>query len=187
MEIKIINASDYPVSAWSGGTTTQLYIHPLGADYAKRDFTFRLSSASVECEFSQFTPLLGVQREIMMLDGEIDLCVDGDVSHLGKYDQQSFSGDSNTSSNGKAIDFNLMLRGADGEIAPLEITADTRIKCARDFTFIYMDKGECTAEIEGKSYRIGENSSLLCRGLGEIVLSSELGAHCVLAEITAHN
>lgn len=184
MDIKIQIAADYAVSRWSGGSTTQLYIFPHGADYARRDFAFRLSSATVECDFSQFTALPDVQREIMMLDGEIDLCVDGEVTHLGQYDKHSFSGGSDTTSTGKAIDFNLMLIGAKGTIKPLEIGAQTSLECGQEFTFAFVDRGECTVLANGAEYALAEKSSIMCRGIGTIAFTAELGAHCILAEIT---
>ena len=48
---------DYVCSVWSDGTTTQLLIAPEGAHYAARDFLWRVSSATVELDESDFTPL----------------------------------------------------------------------------------------------------------------------------------
>lgn len=36
--VRIIAASDMPVSLWSGGRTTEIYIAPEGALYAERNF-----------------------------------------------------------------------------------------------------------------------------------------------------
>ena len=52
MKINIKGPEEYTVSQWAGGATTQLYIYPEHADYSRRDFIFRLSSATVECERS---------------------------------------------------------------------------------------------------------------------------------------
>lgn len=50
-----VSKEDYPVSNWSGGKTTQLFIYPENSEYAKRNFLFRISSATVDCERSEFT------------------------------------------------------------------------------------------------------------------------------------
>ena len=39
---------DFAVTPWSGGTTTQFLIFPREADYARRNFLWRVSSAAVE-------------------------------------------------------------------------------------------------------------------------------------------
>ena len=52
-----LTKDDYVVSQWSGGTTTQLAIAPSGAQYGDRAFLWRLSSATVDLEESDFTPL----------------------------------------------------------------------------------------------------------------------------------
>ena len=69
MKINIKGPEEYTVSQWAGGATTQLYIYPEHADYSRRDFIFRLSSATVECERSEFTSLPEVDRILMVLRG----------------------------------------------------------------------------------------------------------------------
>ena len=46
---------NYSVSEWSGGKTKELAIYPPKCRYADRDFIFRLSSATVELDESDFT------------------------------------------------------------------------------------------------------------------------------------
>lgn len=59
MSVTIKTKGQYPVSNWSGGSTTELYLDPPQASYAQRNFGVRVSSATVECERSQFTALPG--------------------------------------------------------------------------------------------------------------------------------
>ena len=63
MEWRHFTRAQYITTAWSGGTTTQLAIAPEGAVYADRKFLWRLSSAQVELEHSDFTPLPDYDRE----------------------------------------------------------------------------------------------------------------------------
>ena len=54
MIIRHLTAADFRTSAWSGGTTTELFLYPEGGSYAARDFLFRISSATVDLEESDF-------------------------------------------------------------------------------------------------------------------------------------
>ena len=56
MKWKLLTRDDYVTTNWSGGTTTQLAIAPEGAVYGDRNFLWRLSSATVELDHSDFTP-----------------------------------------------------------------------------------------------------------------------------------
>ncbi len=118
MRILHLTESDYKTSTWSGGTTTELFIWPEGADYAKRVFSFRISSAVVELEESDFTPLTGVTRYITPLTGGFTLTHPGKAPVvMGPLDAPyRFSGEEATHCVGCATDFNLMLKGAEGEM-----------------------------------------------------------------------
>ncbi len=119
MHILHLTSNDYKTSKWSGGTTTELFIWPQGADYAAREFTFRISSATVELAESDFTPLPGVERWITPLSGGFTL------THPGKAPvvlgplaaPYRFCGGEPTHCVGRATDFNLMLKGVSGEMA----------------------------------------------------------------------
>ncbi|MDD3875351.1 MAG: HutD family protein [Bacteroidales bacterium] len=146
MSFKIISPSDYIIRKWSGGTTTQLFIDPSTADYAKKDFNFRLSTATVEVEKSDFTSLPGISRKIMVLDGMIKIQHDNHYTKtLNKFDTDTFKGDWKTSAIGTCTDFNLMTTGnTHGDISALT-TNKNKINelniSSCDFFFIYMYKG----------------------------------------------
>lgn len=110
------NPEDYVCSVWSGGTTTQLLIAPEGAHYAARDFLWRVSSATVELDESDFTPLPEYERLIATLRGGITLTHNGGTPIcLQPYEVHAFSGGDRTHSTGRCTDFNLMLLyAADG-------------------------------------------------------------------------
>ena len=111
MEWKLLTREDYVTTAWSGGTTTQLAIAPEGAVYADRDFLWRLSSAGVELEHSDFTPLPDYNRLISVLHGELDMKIgDGDRFGLEPFTLRSFDGGVPVESWGKCTDYNLMVR-----------------------------------------------------------------------------
>ena len=63
----------YKTTDWSSGKTTEMYIYPKDCSYNERNFDFRISSATIEVEESEFTDLIGYRRLLTILDGELDL------------------------------------------------------------------------------------------------------------------
>lgn len=111
MTITHLRQDQYPVSRWSGGITKQIAIAPADAVYGERSFLWRVSSATVDLEESQFTPLPDYQRWITTLEGSVTLTHDGGAPiHLEPYEIHQFDGGSATCSRGRCTDFNLMLR-----------------------------------------------------------------------------
>lgn len=114
--MKILHLRDFHTTCWSGGTTTELYLYPENGSYARRDFQFRISSATVETEESDFTILPGVERLITPLKGGFILTQPDrppvELRALGT--PYRFSGDVPTHCVGRATDFNLMLAGCRG-------------------------------------------------------------------------
>lgn len=106
--MQIISKESLEVNKWSGGTTTELYIYPEDASYASRQFDFRISTATVETETSEFTALPGFTRLIMSLDKPLDLWHDDQHIHLNTFDVDRFDGGCHTVSKGQVTDFNLM-------------------------------------------------------------------------------
>ncbi len=118
MKIQHLTKKDYKTSAWSGGTTTELFLYPESGDYARRDFLFRISSATVDLAESDFTCLPGVQRYITPLQGAFTLTHPGmaPVHLTPQAPPYGFPGDIPTHCVGTATDFNLMLKGCRGHM-----------------------------------------------------------------------
>ena len=127
--ITFIRKEEQKTTVWSGGTTTELALYPPGAEYAKRNFIWRLSSATVETAVSTFTPLTGIRRTLLLLAGEMELEHAGQHTiKLHPFDQDSFLGNWRTTSRGIATDFNLMLAGdCDGSLSVLSVTPDATV------------------------------------------------------------
>jgi environmental stress-induced protein Ves len=130
MHCEIISSDNFERNQWAGGTTTQLFIYPLQAEYKKRNFSFRISTATVELETSQFTKLPGISRKLMVLEGKMKLVHENQYTkELTKFEVDSFNGDWNTTSQGKCTDFNLMTIGkSQGELAALRIEKNKQIE-----------------------------------------------------------
>ncbi len=93
----IIKQNQQQTSKWSGGTTTQLFIYPANSDYNKRDFLFRISTATIDAATSEFTALAGFNRVLMLIDGELNIThqVDGnnkEIVDLKPYQVHHFNG-----------------------------------------------------------------------------------------------
>jgi len=118
MKTILLKENDYKVSDWSGGKTKELTIFPRERKYIDRDFLFRISSATVDLEESDFTKLPDYDRILMVLSGEVVLNYNGDkVVKLNELEQDSFDGAWKTKSYGKITDFNLMTRkGSEGHM-----------------------------------------------------------------------
>lgn len=143
----ITKLADLTPSKWSGGTTTELFIYPPNSSFAERDFDLRLSTATVESQTSDFTPLRGFNRVLMVLEGELSL---DHLSHhstkLKKFDFDRFEGEWDTKSTGVCVDFNVIFK-VGRFINPLGISLLKgdwlRDKIVTvDFIFVFCHSGE---------------------------------------------
>lgn len=166
---KLIKSEEQQTTEWSGGTTTELCIYPDGANYAERNFDFRISSAVVQCEKSEFTPLPSVYRYLMILDGEISVSHENQHTvKLKKFDVDEFWGDWHTVSIGKARDFNLMCRNnLRGNLAGFELGDEKSIHIPENCKWygLYLCHGAAKLQWNGES-------ATLCHG--DFILFSEL-------------
>lgn len=152
--LSVLRMNDYQTNEWSGGETTQLYIYPETANLADRDFTVRISIATVNLEESEFSDFSGYQRFLQVLEGNIDLEHEGIASkHLPQFDYDYFSGDIPTTSKGRCRDFNVIYTPdvqvtncllSDGEAMDLKATA----------TYFFMNPQPSAVTVEVGTERI---------------------------------
>ena len=167
MNISIFNRKDFETKEWSGGTTTQLYISPANASYIERNFNVRISTAKVEAEESSFTPLPGVNRKLMILDGEIEITHENQYSkHLKSFDVDAFSGDWKTSSVGTCTDFNVMTSGQmQSELFALHLKAEasSELKYKKEYSMLclYLLSGRVSIEINKAKLHLSESDLLI--------------------------
>ncbi|AYN03315.1 HutD family protein [Flavobacterium sp. 140616W15] len=109
MNISLFPKKDSAVSIWSGGLTYEYMIYPKTANYAERDFIFRISSATIEQEPSIFTRFKGYHRYLVMLDNSLHVEVNKDKKLYEKYEIMEFNSDDEVTSYTKGIDFNWMV------------------------------------------------------------------------------
>ena len=105
-----LTPADYQISTWSGGQTTQLFLSPKEGSYQDRTFDFRLSTATVEVETSDFTDLTGYHRILMPLTSSITLTHQKKEVVLKPFQSYFFDGGDPVSSQGTCQDFNLIYK-----------------------------------------------------------------------------
>lgn len=135
---------------WASGTSTEIFIYPSDGNFVDRNFTFRISTATVEAEESTFTFFEGITRHLMILKGELELIhEDRYIKQLKPFDQDTFSGEWPTRAKGKVTDFNLMLKnGAEGSLTHIETVQDQILVAekASDYLFVFVASGSFTAD-----------------------------------------
>ena len=108
--ITLLRVNNFQVSDWSGGKTKQLYLSPPTGHYSKRDFDYRLSTATVELAESQFSDLSGFHRILMSLDHTLHLhnASRQEETVLAPFTPYFFEGSDSITSRGTCTDFNLI-------------------------------------------------------------------------------
>lgn len=169
MKSSILTSDNFKTTNWSGGTTIELFIYPPATDYHKRNFDFRLSTATVEVETSVFTPLPGITRTLMVLDGKMMLSHENHHSkELGQFEVDRFEGGWKTSSLGKCTDFNLMTMGnTAGELSTVSIEANKNIVHAIstqwDWLVVYVYAGRISITFNDQISIISKGDLLVFR------------------------
>ncbi len=109
MKYRTIRAAEMKTSDWSGGRTTEIFIHPEGASVNARDFEVRVSTATVELDESTFSDYRGYIRRIMPVEGAFELTIDEqDPIKLAQLEATTFDGGRHVRSAGKCRDFNVI-------------------------------------------------------------------------------
>lgn len=174
--VRIMKKEDFTTTDWSGGKTTQLFIYPEDSNYGDMDFDFRISSATVELEKSNFTKLPGINRFITPLDNSLKLTHDGkNYIELKPFQVYEFPGGIDTTSYGKVTDFNLMLnKGIKGRMESIEIEDEVLLSGKNikgKFKMFYSFSGEFKFIINGENFDLNPKELLLVnlKGYNSIV------------------
>lgn len=181
MKIKVYSKNDRSVSNWAGGSTTQLWILPKDGNYASRDFKVRISSATVQTEDSDFTILPDVVRYITPLSGGFTLShKDGRKITMAPLDPPyRFDGGIATHCVGKATDFNLMLKGVEGNMAVINgrfTTASSEICC------VYPVDGDVTVDGESLNLSKGDLAVILTEKGEQAVIETTKAIVCIISD-----
>ena len=187
--IKILREEDFSTSTWSGGKTTEMFIYPEASEYSKKDFKLRISSATVELDTSSFTKLDGVYRFITPLNNNLKLTHNGDdLINLQPFEIYEFKGNTDTTSFGKAKDFNLMLaNGAKGHLKSFYIDDKKEIIILAKAGLNVLYSYDCLFRISVKEeeYMLNSNEILVMRSneIENIKIQSNESSNILLSHI----
>lgn len=136
MKYSLYRQENYTTSQWMGGKTTELAIYPKTSRYLDRNFIWRLSSATIEVDESDFSKLPDYDRVLMVLEGEVVLSYEGErVARLKELEQDRFDGAWKTKSFGKITDYNLMVRkGCEGYLDLINPEAENKVHTSTEET-----------------------------------------------------
>lgn len=181
MTEQILEEGQQQISTWSGGETRQLFIHPQQSNLTDRNFDFRISTAIIYTEHSDFSPFNGYHRKLMLLDGALEIVHDGHYSiQLKKFEQDAFEGDWKTHSLGTGTDFNVIHNNS-YQVEMMPATSDPGVDFSLEINkgewiFIYIVRGGLKSNSTGKT--IGEGGLYICR---EDFDSSAIDLHSLVA------
>jgi len=152
MKTQLIYSSSHITTQWSGGTTTQLFIFPAQSNVSDRDFDFRISTAKVEVNESTFTPFIGFDRTLLILDGSIQISHEGHHEKVLKpFDQDFFKGDWSTKSVGICVDFNVITKpefSNTTEVLKFSKGEEVAVEDSSNWLIFYLYKGSIEIDNE---------------------------------------
>lgn len=145
---------------WHNKDTTELYIYPEDELAEDRRFDFRLSHTVVKMEKNAFYKFPGYKRQVMLLDGEMQLThsFNGEPHHsinLSQYDVDCFRGEWDTSCKGLCTDLCLMTKeGYTGNMEPVYAPDIFSLKNDHfEGVYILEDNTKITFTYEGRNQR----------------------------------
>lgn len=185
--VQLIKNENYTPTYWSGGMATELITYPEGSSYSKRDFLWRLGIAKINILESTFSTLPNIFRYFMVTDGVITL------NHENKYsitlkpmEQDSFMGDWNTTTYGKASVFNLMTKeNYRGELLFLDIPKYKQKTFLYDISYDKEIIAMCFYSLRGSFKTVLKNRSFHVKTNG--LLTINYISQTDLPELTFHN
>lgn len=189
MNIDIYNSEDFNTTKWSGGSTNELYIHPNTATYAAGNFNFRISSATVDIEKSNFTILPGVSRQLMVLKGSIKLFHKNHHQiQLNKREIDRFDGSWETSAVGTGVDFNLMTKGkTEGKLASVCVSAaktlNFKLDATCEFIIFYAYEGKLQCHFGSEKRNLNQRELLVIQHPINEVVSLQSSEDCEMAVV----
>ena len=153
--MKVINKSQYKVTDWSGGQTTELYIYPENSSISDRNFKFRISSASFTDTKSVFSDFSGYQRYLLPLTGFIKLDHSGLYKrHLDPFEVDYFDGRWNTHSENSldTLDYNFIVKN--GSDATVEIIYEEKSVSTKDYNHYLYSPGNFVILLSDEEHTI---------------------------------
>lgn len=165
MTIKKIGWDDFKTTKWSGGTTSEIYIDPVGEEVNNRNFDVRVSTATCEMESSEFSDYTGYTRTIAPVNGELTLFINNSKVFLRPYEVLRFNGSDKVTSVGTVRDYNLIAKNdVSAELQSMVIEEMTGIKLTGDTYLIHAFDEQMEYEFGDQTNRLEAGEALLIEG-----------------------
>lgn len=144
--MKILTEADFLISNWSGGKTAQLFIFPEEATLAGRNFDWRISSATIETEESEFTSFDGYERILIPLKGKLEMEHQTPYGvirqNVNQFELARFSGSWPTKGKGKLTDFNLIFKpNYHPKVRISRFSEETKLNLDETTTALFLTEG----------------------------------------------
>lgn len=195
MQIKLL--STHREATWSGGITKEIEIYPKTSSYSERNFLWRLSSATVTDENSIFTELPAYDRFLMVQKGDVRLSIgDKEEIYLSEFECCEFDGGDTTNSQGKIIDYNLMIKkGNKGKLTFVQVSGNkketNRVEVDEFDQYVegyYISEGYAVINVNGQKTLMEEGNQLIITYLaGEEFDIEILGEAKIIRSDIAYN
>jgi environmental stress-induced protein Ves len=144
--------------AWASGTSTELFVFPPTGNFQTREFDYRISTATVEAEETNFSDFSGLTRILLVLQGKLTLIhEDRYTKELATFDQDRFDGAWKTRSKGKVQDFNVMFtENYDAEVSHFTLSESDKREINLDskLHFYFVFNGQF--HLNGQSVNSGD-------------------------------
>ncbi len=153
MDTFILKTNDYKTSKWSGGQTTQILIYPKSSTLENRDFTFRVSFATIDGGTSEFSDFTGYNRYLTTLGGELSLD-NGEGTRIVRPFETTFfdGGEKIISTSGPVTDFNLIIKkGITGSLRSESFKGEIGLRIFGGYNLIFIPEGNIRMTIDGIS------------------------------------
>ncbi|RVU55110.1 HutD family protein [Anaerosphaera multitolerans] len=151
--MEIIKKEEFVTTDWSGGTTTEVYISPKGANVSERDFDYRVSTATCELDESVFSDYSGFVRFIAPVDANLNLKNGDEEITLRPYEVYRFDGSDSVVGYSKVRDFNLIFKkGLSGKMYSTIVNGQARIENFSKKMLIFNNDSEI--EVNNKDFEI---------------------------------
>ncbi|MCF0254328.1 MAG: HutD family protein, partial [Duodenibacillus sp.] len=109
MRCRVYRKSENLVHGWAGGETAEIFLHPEGSGWSRRDFAVRVSAAVTRVSGAAYSDFTGYERHIAPVEGGFTIRHAGRYERaLAPYEVEVFDGGWKTSSEGVYTDFNLL-------------------------------------------------------------------------------
>ncbi|MDP1727144.1 MAG: HutD family protein [Bacteroidota bacterium] len=190
MKTTLYNAEHYTQTKWEGGSVWQLYIYPDKSTYTEKNFSIRISRASIERIQSVFTSLPDIDRKLLVLEGA--LLIEHPARYttlLLPYDTDTFQGDWNTLCKGTGADYNVMTKGnIQSSLNAIELEANEpqqiQFSAATKLLHFYAYRGNAVLTCKERQIEISEGMSFVIEDIEEefeITLASNVNSVIIIS------